>query len=149
MDVKINVILAHTTLYTLPAVFAFVVVALIYKWIENRGSGLRIPSILGARATHYLLEKSRVIKQASNERNFHIFYELTAGASRELKTKLFLQDAYPFVYLSESECDRDDVHQFRRLQDAFNVVGLTPAEQEGTFRFYYPFHATCEQQRDG
>jgi len=46
--------------------------------------------IFGARIKNYLLEKSRVIKVADQERGYHIFYFLLRGASIEVLKKLHL-----------------------------------------------------------
>ena len=56
-------------------------------------------SIEGARIDQYLLEKSRIVTQMHNERNYHIFYCMLAGMSPELKQQLELKDATDYFYL--------------------------------------------------
>ncbi|KAI8353082.1 chitin synthase-domain-containing protein [Mortierella sp. GBAus27b] len=88
--------------------------------------------LLGAKILDYFLEKKRITRSASNpdERNFHIFYQLLAGATAEEKTHLRLTEGQ-FHYLSSASLNRnrtlpgmDDVAEFANLKTALKVMGF-------------------------
>ncbi|XP_062599894.1 unconventional myosin-VI-like isoform X3 [Saccostrea cucullata] len=56
--------------------------------------------VAGGFISHYLLEKSRVISQSREERNYHIFYRLCAGAPEDLRNQLKLASPDQFHYLN-------------------------------------------------
>lgn len=56
---------------------------------------------VGAHITNYLLEKSRVVGQITNERNFHIFYQFTKGAPQKYRGKICLLHG-PYRPLADS-----------------------------------------------
>ncbi|KAJ3056440.1 cytochrome c oxidase subunit 1 [Rhizophlyctis rosea] len=82
--------------------------------------------IVGARVVEYLLEKSRVISQSSDERNYHIFYNLIAGASDDERTQLHLGPVDSFLYLSKSGCTTiasvDDAADFKLIKESLHTL---------------------------
>ena len=85
--------------------------------------------IEGAKIEQYLLEKSRIVYQGNGERNYHIFYCMLAGLSKEHKAKLSLEDASAYKYLTgggSTVCDgRDDAAEFADIRSAMKVLMMS------------------------
>ncbi|XP_050806071.1 unconventional myosin-VI isoform X2 [Gopherus flavomarginatus] len=120
--------------------------------------------VVGGFVSHYLLEKSRICVQGKEERNYHIFYRLCAGAPEDIRQKLFLSSPDNFRYLNRG-CTRyfatkdtdkqilqnrkspeylkagslkdpllDDHGDFNRMCTAMKKIGLDVAEKLDLFR---------------
>ncbi|XP_069684996.1 unconventional myosin-XV isoform X5 [Periplaneta americana] len=94
--------------------------------------------IIGAKITEYLLEKSRIVTQAPDERNYHVFYEMLQGLTSEAKEKYGLLSADKYFYLNQGgNCEIDgkfDGEDFQSLLSAMQVLGFTSDEQDTIFR---------------
>ena len=58
--------------------------------------------VVGGYISHYLLERARVTSQSPDERNYHIFYQLCAGAPEDMAKKLHLAPPDTFRYYKEN-----------------------------------------------
>lgn len=95
--------------------------------------------IIGATIVTYLLEKSRTVKQADSERNYHVFYEIVNGANNDERAKYFLHDKVSdYRYLSQSGCEEisgvNDKRNFAALRLALSVLKLKMTEIDSIFR---------------
>ncbi|XP_050079462.1 myosin heavy chain 95F [Anopheles maculipalpis] len=114
--------------------------------------------VVGGHISHYLLEKSRICTQSADERNYHVFYLLCAGAPPALRERLALTKPDDYRYLcgctqyftqpnTESRIPAgyksrvhttkgplkdpilDDYEDFRQLDEALGRLGLSEAER--------------------
>uniref|UniRef100_A0A667YI23 Unconventional myosin-VI n=1 Tax=Myripristis murdjan TaxID=586833 RepID=A0A667YI23_9TELE len=121
-------------------------------------------AVVGGFVSHYLLEKSRICTQSPEERNYHIFYRLCAGASEDIRQKFHLSSPDAFRYLNRG-CTRffankdtdkqilqnrkspehlksgplkdpllDDQGDFNRMCVAMKKIGLDDTEKLDLFR---------------
>ncbi|XP_071990047.1 unconventional myosin-VIIa isoform X6 [Engystomops pustulosus] len=89
-------------------------------------------AIEGAKIEQYLLEKSRVCRQAPDERNYHVFYCMLKGMPADQKKKLGLGKAADYNYLCMGNCTtcdgRDDTKEYANIRSAMKVLMFTDTE---------------------
>ncbi|XP_041046932.1 unconventional myosin-Vb isoform X2 [Carcharodon carcharias] len=94
--------------------------------------------IIGANMRTYLLEKSRVVFQAEDERNYHIFYQLCASANRPDFKELNLSSAEDYFYTTQGGDTLidgvNDAEDFERTWNAFTLLGVKDAHQMNIYR---------------
>lgn len=118
--------------------------------------------IVGGHISHYLLEKSRIITQSKDERNYHIFYQLISGLSKTDLQKLSLTKPEDYNYLrngctryfgetsqyaDKQRCSKDqlqqgsirdpivnDLNDFKSLEKAFLNFGVSEEMKWNIYR---------------
>lgn len=93
--------------------------------------------IAGANIETYLLEKSRTIRQAVDERCFHIFYQLLNGASDPQTQEFLLEDVKNYTFLTHGNVPVpgvDDALEFSNTCQAMSIMGLQPEDLSAIFR---------------
>uniref|UniRef100_A0A668AGU5 Myosin-9 n=1 Tax=Myripristis murdjan TaxID=586833 RepID=A0A668AGU5_9TELE len=91
--------------------------------------------IVGANIETYLLEKSRAIRQAKDERTFHIFYYMLSGAGDKLRSELCLEDYSKYRFLSNGNVTipgQQDKDMFVETTDAFKIMSIPEEERTGS-----------------
>ncbi|GAA98757.1 uncharacterized protein L969DRAFT_497598 [Mixia osmundae IAM 14324] len=97
-------------------------------------------NIVGAKIRTYLLERSRLVYQPATERNYHVFYQLLAGASSSDRAALSLDHPSKFAYTngggagSEIITGVDDAADFAATQAALSTVGISSEQQWMIFK---------------
>ncbi|NWT55282.1 MYO3B protein, partial [Erythrocercus mccallii] len=90
-------------------------------------------TVQGAKLSEYLLEKSRVVQQDTEERNFHIFYYMFAGLSSEQKEMYGLLDPSFYRYINgrfgTQEVAEHWKHKYQEVCNALDMVGFQEQEQ--------------------
>ncbi|KAG8548587.1 hypothetical protein GDO81_024872 [Engystomops pustulosus] len=87
--------------------------------------------IVGANIETYLLEKSRAIRQAKDERTFHIFYQLLAGSGEHLKSDLLLEGFNNYKFVSNGYLPipgQQDKDNFQETMEAMHIMGFSHDE---------------------
>uniref|UniRef100_A0A7N6FFR8 Myosin IXb n=1 Tax=Anabas testudineus TaxID=64144 RepID=A0A7N6FFR8_ANATE len=93
--------------------------------------------IRGAVIEKYLLEKNRLVSRDKNQRNYHVFYYLLAGASKDEQDEFHLLKPQDYLYLKQKELCLDDEdklgNEYKKLHQAMEMVGFLPSTKKHIF----------------
>ncbi|KAG8699047.1 hypothetical protein FRC08_005534, partial [Ceratobasidium sp. 394] len=89
--------------------------------------------LTGAAVLPFGLDKRRLTRLAHDERTYHVFYQLLAGATAQERDALALQDMTDYTLLASSGCYRlpagpfsDDALAMLDLRDALKTLAFKP-----------------------
>jgi len=99
----------------------------------------RSGQIAGAFIDWYLLEKSRVVKISPQERSYHVFYQLLAGADQRMREALLIpgMDVEHFAYTrggNDTIAGVSDRDEWNTLIEAFHIMNFSEKEQLSVFK---------------
>nr|XP_042138467.1 unconventional myosin-XIX isoform X3 [Peromyscus maniculatus bairdii] len=93
----------------------------------------RAQQMTGAAVQTYLLEKTRVARQASSERNFHIFYQICKGATKDERLQWYLPEGAAFSWLPNPENSLEE-DCFELTREAMLHLGIDTPTQNNIFK---------------
>jgi myosin heavy subunit len=89
----------------------------------------------------YLLEKSRVVHQQAGERNYHVFYQLLAACTADIKFGVdngLKQSVDEYHYLSDPEAsyfyNMDESESFNDVKKSMTILGINKGQQTRIFQ---------------
>jgi len=86
--------------------------------------------IAGANIETYLLEKARVIRQAPEERTFHIFYQMLQGAGLDYRNELLLDNINNYKFLSFGDVSINGQSEQEEFNDTLNAMSVLNVPDE-------------------
>ncbi|XP_033506552.2 unconventional myosin-IXb isoform X1 [Epinephelus lanceolatus] len=93
--------------------------------------------IRGAVIEKYLLEKCRLVSRDQRERNFHVFYYLLVGASKDEQEEFHLLKPQDYLYLKQEDFHLDEEEklgqEYERLHQAMEMVGFLASTKKHIF----------------
>ncbi|QRW02326.1 chitin synthase [Ceratobasidium sp. AG-Ba] len=94
--------------------------------------------LTGAAVLPFGLDKRRLARLSHDERTYHVFYQLLAGATAQERDALALGDMTDYALLASSGCYRlpagpfsDDALAMHDLRDALRTLGFKPKHISG------------------
>eukprot|EP00397_Hematodinium_sp_SG-2012_P000769 GEMP01000770.1.p1 GENE.GEMP01000770.1~~GEMP01000770.1.p1 ORF type:complete len:1557 (+),score=357.15 GEMP01000770.1:673-4671(+) len=95
-----------------------------------------VGSLVGTEVHSYLLESSRVVHFADGERTYHVFYEMLAGASKEMLDSFYLDanSEYRLLHKQKLAASREDAKNFEALVSGLSLVDISEVKQQQIFR---------------
>ncbi|KAI8999429.1 P-loop containing nucleoside triphosphate hydrolase protein [Gaertneriomyces semiglobifer] len=87
----------------------------------------------GGKISNFLLEKSRVVSPGPNERNFHIFYQMTKAASPTEREQLGMMEPKYFNFLNGTGTyDADGINdheEYKDMKEAMDICRISDADK--------------------
>ncbi|TPX48852.1 hypothetical protein SeLEV6574_g01800 [Synchytrium endobioticum] len=94
--------------------------------------------IMGAKIRTYLLERSRLVFQPAQERNYHVFYQMCAAMPAAERKEFGVTQWTDFFYLKQGAAGVvpgiDDSAEFAATQQALSTIGIPIAQQWDIFK---------------